>query len=184
MTELPTKKREFFNSWEDRQRGHDPFRIPAVGRLIEECKRRRADLAARPALRRSSRLRPRIQQLKVPCEILCLILDRLDYESVRQFCQAIYCPPMDSYWRSRAAPHLLELDEIRHEDLDWRHLCLELEELRTTTESFDTRERVLKILRQNKDAYLRNLKKAQPLTAKDVINHIQFGRGADVVYPN
>jgi hypothetical protein len=83
---------------------------------------------------------------------------------------------MDSYWRSRAAPHLLELDEIRHEDLDWRHLCLELEELRTTTDSFDTRERILDILRQNKDAYLRNLNKARPLAAKDVINHIQFGR--------
>lgn len=45
-----------------------------------------------------------------------------------------------------------------------------------TTESFDTRERILKILRENKDAYLRNLKKATPLSAKDVINHIQFGR--------
>lgn len=85
---------------------------------------------------------------------------------------------MDSYWRCRAAPHLFELDEIRHEDLDWRHLCLEIEKLRSS-ETFWARDRTLKILRHNKDAYLQNLKKAQPLAPKDVINHIQFGVGRD-----
>jgi hypothetical protein len=116
-------------------------------------------------------------RLNLPCDILCLILDRLDYLSVRRFCQAVDCPPMDSYWRCRAAPHLFELDEIRHVDLDWRHLCLEIEKLRRSSETFWGRDRTLKILRHNKDACLRNLKKAQPLTPKDVINHIQFGVG-------
>ncbi|KAF7178677.1 hypothetical protein CNMCM7691_007491 [Aspergillus felis] len=180
MTELHSEEFPVWDSWTKKRRAQDPFRIPVIGRLIEECKRRRAEPA--PALRRSSRVRSRIPRLNLPCDILCLILDRLDYLSVRRFCQAVHCPPMDSYWRGRAAPHLLELDEIRHEDLDWRHLCLEIEKLRRSSESFWTRDRTLKILRHNKDAYLRNLKKAQPLTPKDVINHIQYGVGRDAAF--
>ncbi|KAL5692695.1 hypothetical protein EMGR_005736 [Emarellia grisea] len=153
-----------------------PFRSPVVGRLIEECKRRRSEPA--PVLRRSSRVRSKMPRLNLPYDVLCLILDRLDYLSARRLCQAVDCPPMDSYWRCRAAPHLFELDEIRHEDLDWRHLCLEIEKLRSS-ETFWARDRTLKILHHNKDAYLQNLKKAQPLTPKDVTNHIQFGVGRD-----
>ncbi|KAF4168346.1 hypothetical protein CNMCM6936_002802 [Aspergillus lentulus] len=180
MTELHTEEFGVLDSCNKKQRAQDPFRSPVVGRLIEECKRRRAEPA--PALRRSSRVRSRMPRLNLPCDILCLILDRLDYLSVRRFCQAVDCPPMDSYWRCRAAPHLFELDEIRHEDLDWRHLCLEIEKLRRSSETFWGRDRILKILRHNKDACLRNLKKAQPLTPKDVINYIQFGAGRDSAF--
>ncbi|RHZ64294.1 uncharacterized protein CDV56_108323 [Aspergillus thermomutatus] len=177
MTELHTEEFLVWDTWTKKRRAQDPFRIPVVGRLIEECKRRRA-----PALRRSSRVRSRMPRLNLPCDILCLILDRLDYLSVRQFCQAVHCPPMDSYWRCRAAPYLLELNEIRHEDLYWRHLCLEIEKFRRTSETFWARDRTLKILCHNKDAYLRNLKKAQPLSPKDVINHIQFGVEHDTAH--
>lgn len=79
------------------------------------------------------------------------------------------------YWRQRAVRLLHGVDTIKEDksQLNWRHLCLELERLHDSSIKFRTRRRVLAALEEVKAAFFRQLKKNEPLRMKDVVIKIQ-----------
>lgn len=111
----------------------------------------------------------------LPCEILYLILDLIDYRTYTKLQSTVQVPIGDHYWRQRAVRLLHRVDTIKEDknQLNWRHLCLELERLHESSIEFQTRRRVLAALEEIKAAFSRQLKKDEPLRMKDVVIKIQ-----------
>lgn len=111
----------------------------------------------------------------LPGEILYLILDLIDYRTYTKLQSTVQVPIGDDYWRQRAVRLLSGVDTIKEDknQLDWRHLCLELERLHESSIKFRIRRRVLAALEEIKAAFFRQLKKDEPLRMKDVVIKIQ-----------
>lgn len=106
----------------------------------------------------------------LPGELLCMILDYLDYSCLPGVQLLPHSPAGDSYWRRRVRPYLTEFEEIRDQDLDWQFLCLKIEELDSTTDLFRTRKRLLRVLDEIKMGILEKLEEGQK-------NHVEYFKG-------
>lgn len=87
--------------------------------------------------------------------------------------EAVQYPILNGYWRSRIAQYLIEMDEISECDLNWEYLCLQIEEIDHTTDTFRSRRRILRVLGDIKLAFFQNIEKRVYPHVKDVINDIQ-----------
>lgn len=97
----------------------------------------------------------------LPGELLCMILDHLDYSCLPALQLIPRSPTLNSYWRRRVRPYLTEFEEIRDRDLDWQFLCLKIEELDSTTDLFRTRKRLLGLLEEIRMGILEKLEEGQ-----------------------
>ncbi|PWY93561.1 hypothetical protein BO94DRAFT_543774 [Aspergillus sclerotioniger CBS 115572] len=80
----------------------------------------------------------------LPWEILYMIFDHLDVQEVAGVERAFGLHSGEYFWRSRIPTKFFhEIRHISHERLDWRDLCLKLDQERTSSTALGTRRLLL-----------------------------------------
>ncbi|GCB25762.1 hypothetical protein AAWM_08647 [Aspergillus awamori] len=129
-----------------------PIATASIRQMVKECRSR----ASRGVYMHvgSRAVDSRITWL--PQELQRMIIDRLDYNDIRQMLRALKWIMDPSYWKRRLDVHFFSEIQFLREDkgLDWQWLCLKVEALKDT-EAGKKRTRFFDLLMQNVTSRMR-----------------------------
>lgn len=137
----------------------DPLNIPQVHYLIERCKE---NGERRTIKRKSRKWRSHFNidskssgPSKLPLDIRLLIIDLLTDIDIRNALKAFGWIIPDAYWKARLPTKIVfELDKINdNTTVDWKSLCLKLEEMLRILPELRNRQRILRVLETTKKIF-------------------------------
>jgi hypothetical protein len=127
--------------------------------------------------------------VKLPLDILYLILDQLWYSEIQNFCAALpsyteWCIP-DQYWFRRVCRLLIcEVGDNFSDNkpngldtgFDWEYLCCEIEKLMPKSDALRNRRRIMTVLQQIKQLFFKMISKSCP--GRDLLPIYEYNRTA------